>query len=240
MKNCPSCGASAEGEANYCVSCGNRLPVVCSNCGADNLVESRFCHSCGSELGSAEAASPPPPFVVCPRCNSINDDRTTFCYSCGLPLDEFGAGAARPTVVAVAAGGTPAGFWIRLAAWFIDSVILVMVHLALLVILPGISIEAYYTDDALWTRADTIMALVGAAYYTVGVSVFSTTLGKRALGLYVLRRDGRKVNGLRALGRHLASGVSMLILGVGYLMIAFSNDKRALHDHICDTVVVRR
>ena len=241
MSNCPNCGAMAEGAANFCVSCGSRMPLICSGCGADNHSESRFCHSCGSELATpAVTAAPPPSSVSCPRCTAVNDARTTFCYSCGLPLDEFG-GVPGPTAkVAVAAEGTPAGFWIRLLAWFIDTVVLVMVQLALLAALPGTSIEAYYSDDAFWTRADGIMAIVGAFYYTVGVSVFSTTIGKRALGLYVIRRDGTRVSGLRAFGRHLASGVSALVLGVGYLMIAFSSDKRGLHDHISDTVVVKR
>ncbi len=136
--------------------------------------------------------------------------------------------------------GTPAGFWIRLLAWLIDAIVLVIVQLILLTLMPGTSIEAYYSSDALWTAADSIMTIVGAIYYTVGVSVFSTTVGKRSLGLYVLRPDGSKVSGLRALGRHVASGLSALLLFIGYLMIAFSSDKRGLHDHICDTVVVRK
>ena len=173
----------------------------------------------------------------------MNDARTTFCYACGLPLEEFGgapARAASTSASAVAASGIPAGFWIRLLAWLIDSVVLVLVHLVLLAIMPGTSIEGYYSNDALWTIADSIMAIIGAIYYTVGLSVFSTTVGKRVLGLYVLRRDGTKVSGLRAFGRHLSGGISMLVVGIGYLMIAFSSDKRGLHDHICDTAVVKR
>ena len=136
--------------------------------------------------------------------------------------------------------GTPAGFWIRLLAWLIDSIVLVIVQLILLTLMPGTSIEAYYTSDTFWTTADSLMTIVSAIYYTIGVSVFSTTVGKRTLGLYVVRLDGTKVSGLRAFGRHLASGLSALLLFIGYLMIAFSSDKRGLHDHICDTVVVRR
>ena len=241
MSNCPNCGKTAEGSANFCVSCGTRLPLTCSSCGSLNEADSRFCHSCGSGLGAPAAiVAAPPASLSCPRCHAVNDARTTFCYSCGLPLEEFGGAGARAAVAAVGDLGKPAGFWIRLLAWFIDTVVMVIVHLALLTALPGTSIEAYYSSDAFWTRADSIMAIVGAVYYTAGVSVFSTTIGKRALGLYVLRVDGTKVSGLRALGRHVASGISAIILGIGYLMIAFSSDKRGLHDHICDTVVVKR
>ena len=236
MSNCPNCGAAAEGSANYCVRCGSRLAIGCPNCGSANQADSQFCHSCGNALAATAPRLPQPVAVLCPRCQSTNEAGTTFCYSCGLPLEEFGAVPRRTTVAA----GIPAGFWIRLLAWLIDTAILVSVQLVLLTLLPGTSIEVYYSDDSFWTTADGVMAIVGAIYYTVGVSALSTTLGKRALGLYVLRRDGTKVGGLRAFGRHVASGLSALLLGIGYLMIGFSSDKRGLHDHICDTVVVKR
>ena len=235
MSNCPNCGAASDGAANYCVRCGSRLGAGCPSCGVINRADSLYCHACGSALATA-TPSPTPASIACPRCGSANVPGATFCYSCGLPLEEFG-GLPGPTVVAV---GVPAGFWIRLLAWFIDTVVLAGVHLILLTIMPGTSIELYYADESLWTTADSIMIILSAAYYTVGVSVFSTTLGKRAVGLYVLRRDGTRVSGLRAFARHVASGISALLLFIGYLMIGFSQDKRGLHDHICDTVVVRK
>ena len=136
--------------------------------------------------------------------------------------------------------GVPAGFWIRLIAWFIDSILLIGVQLLLLTLIPGVSIEGYYSDESLWTWPDAMMTIASAVYYTVGVSVFSTTVGKRAFGLYVLRSDGSRVSGLRAFCRHLASGLSFLLLGIGYLVIVFNRDKRGLHDYICNTVVIKR
>ena len=238
MINCTNCGRQVEASANYCVHCGNRMPVACSSCGAANQADSLYCYACGSRLGAALPPSPPPE-LACPRCHASNRAGTTFCFSCGYPLEASraeGFAASGPAPVA----GVPAGFWVRLLAWFIDSILLIAVQLLMLTLVPGISVESYYSDESLWTWPDTIMVLVGAAYYTVGVSVYSTTIGKRALSLYVLRRDGTKVSGPRAFGRHLATGLSALVLFVGYLMIAFSSDKRGLHDHICDTIVVRR
>ena len=236
MRNCPNCGAAAEDAANYCVGCGSRLASGCPNCGAANQPDSQYCQACGSALTAPGPSLSRSDSVACPRCSSVNQPGTTFCYSCGLPLDDFG-GAARPAACAV---GLPAGFWIRLLAWIIDSIVLFIGHVILLAIMPDSSVEGYYSDDTIWTAADSITAIVGALYYSVGVSVFSTTVGKRALGLYVLRVDGTKVGFLRAFCRHLAGGISALLLFMGYLMIGFSRDKRGLHDHICDTVVVKR
>lgn len=212
----------------------------CPSCGVVNRTESLYCRACGTALSAAAPNPFRPPSMPCPRCSSLNAPGTSFCYSCGLPLDEFAGTPMRTAAGVVRLAGTPAGFWIRLVAWLIDSLVLVGAQLILLTLMPGTSIEAYYTDNSLWTASDTIMSIFGAIYYTVGVSVFSTTVGKRALGLYVLRPDATKVGGLRALGRYFAGGLSSFLLGIGFLMIAFSSEKRGLHDHICDTVVVRK
>ena len=233
--NCPNCGASAESGANYCVRCGGRLPMTCSNCRAISPPDSRFCQACGSALGAAEPVRfRPVQNIPCPRCHADNGPGATFCYACGLPLDEQAPRQAETFV----AGGVPAGFWIRLLAWFIDFVVLIVAELLLIAVLPGISIEAYFAEEFSWDWYDTFLTLVNIAYYVIGVSAFSTTVGKRVLGLYVLRRDGSKIGLGRAFARYLAYIPSMMLLGIGYLMIGFSRNKRGLHDYICDTVVV--
>ena len=76
------------------------------------------------------------------------------------------------------------------------------------------------------------------AYYTIAVAIWATTIGKRVFGIYILQSDGSKVGFFRALARALAISLSWITLGIGFLMIAFRGDKRALHDLICGTVVV--
>ena len=87
---------------------------------------------------------------------------------------------------------------------------------------------------------DTFFLLVNALYAIIGWSVWSTTIGKRIFGLYVLRPDGSKLGFGRAFARWLATNLSLILLGIGFLMIAFRRDKRGLHDLICDTMVVKR
>ncbi len=60
------------------------------------------------------------------------------------------------------------------------------------------------------------------------------------MGLRIVRSDGSRVSYLRALGRHFAEFISALILYIGYIMVAFDSEKRALHDHICDTRVIQK
>lgn len=231
---CSGCGAPvAAADAKFCVICGGPLPTDCPNCGAANPADSRYCRVCGTGLmAGISSPAPQPAAVSCPRCRASNDVNDLFCYACGLPLDEPDRRRAGQLV----AGGVAAGFWIRLLAWFIDFIILTAAELILAALSPY--------DTGLWTWQDTILLLIALlippAYTTIGVSVFSTTVGKRVLGLYVRRSDGSRAGPLRALARYLAYIPSALLLGIGFLMIGFSGDKRGLHDHICDTVVIKR
>jgi uncharacterized RDD family membrane protein YckC len=65
------------------------------------------------------------------------------------------------------------------------------------------------------------------------------TPGKMALGMKVIRADGQPLSVGLSLGRWAASWVSCLTLFIGYIIAAFDAQKRTLHDHICDTRVVR-
>ena len=87
---------------------------------------------------------------------------------------------------------------------------------------------------------DLINYVMGFGYATLLVGAFGTTVGKRPFNLYILRPDGTRVGYGRALGREAARFLSSLLLGAGFLWVLFRADKRALHDLIADTVVIRR
>lgn len=66
------------------------------------------------------------------------------------------------------------------------------------------------------------------------------TLGKWATGLRLERRDGGQLDWWRVLLRHFVGyPVSLLTLGLGFLVAAFNAQGRALHDLIAGTIVVR-
>jgi uncharacterized RDD family membrane protein YckC len=60
-----------------------------------------------------------------------------------------------------------------------------------------------------------------------------------ACKLKVVMAEGDRVSYARAIGRHFAKYISGLILCIGYIMIGFDEQKRALHDRICDTRVIK-
>ena len=67
------------------------------------------------------------------------------------------------------------------------------------------------------------------------------TLGKMALGLRIVRFDGTQLSFGRATARHFAKAIATpaVPLLIGYIMAAFTNRKRALHDILADTLVIK-
>jgi uncharacterized RDD family membrane protein YckC len=96
------------------------------------------------------------------------------------------------------------------------------------------------TADATIT-AGLIVAAIVAALDLIALPAFTgRTVGKWATGLRVERRDGERVGIVRSLVRHTVGYLASLVtLGLGFLIAAFSREGRALHDVIAGTIVVR-
>jgi uncharacterized RDD family membrane protein YckC len=138
--------------------------------------------------------------------------------------------------VAVAGEIAYAGFWIRVGAKIIDGIVLSVVGFIL-----GVAGEFIISQGMARSVLQNILSLVlTIGYTTYFLGAYSATPGKMACGLRVVRPDGEKISYARAFGRCFAEFVSSLILGIGYLMVIFDEEKRALHDRICDTRVVKK
>ncbi len=145
-----------------------------------------------------------------------------------------------------------AGFWIRFLAKFIDGIAIIFLRfianvvcsLLLFGILSVFSSGADGPAIALMVVFQIFMALVvwgvGFAYHLFFTRKYDATPGKLALGLRLLRADGEKLSVGRIIGRYFAEWISAMILAIGYIMAGFDEEKRSLHDRICDTRVVRK
>jgi len=121
-----------------------------------------------------------------------------------------------------------AGFWIRSAARAVDLIILGMVLSLLRFLVPILP---------LFRGAPFILAL-GGIYEVYFVSARGASPGKIAFNLKIVEADRSALPRSLALGRYFAMGVSVLTIGIGFLMAAFDRQKRALHDRICETRVI--
>ena len=145
--------------------------------------------------------------------------------------------------VSVAGAMDYAGFWIRTAAFVIDLFIIGIVNFVIFVPLGILLPNSSENPMAVFSFLPVIMLLqygIPAAYDTWFVGKYGATPGKMACKLKIAVADGSKLSYLRALGRHFAKYLSGMILLIGYIMAAFDDQKRTLHDRICETRVVRQ
>ena len=186
----------------------------------------RYCAECGRPFSSSELvmvgnAS------VCAQCKPI--------YLQRIREGGQGIGARRY-----------AGFWIRFVARLIDGVILAVVGLIIrlpfLPLLPlsgnQIGAGAIPLFLGLTGLLTLLQVAIGVAYEAYFVSTRGGTPGKLALGLKIIRADGSPVSAGLAAGRYFAQWISALTLAIGYIMAGFDDQKRSLHDRICDTRVI--
>jgi uncharacterized RDD family membrane protein YckC len=100
------------------------------------------------------------------------------------------------------------------------------------------------TDPAWIAHAAGILGLWIAlwwCYFAVGWGLLGATAGKLMLGVRIVDHRGRYPIGLsRAFLRLAAYSVSSVTLGMGHLLIVLRPDRRALHDVLAGTWVVRR
>ena len=125
------------------------------------------------------------------------------------------------------------GFWIRVLAYLVDSVV---VFSAVIVL----AFVAAFLGDIGKALIPLICLLTPLIYWgLMQASARQATFGKALLGMKVTDTSGNRISLLRSLGRELAKWVSGIPLGLGYVMVAFTGRKQALHDMVAATTVTR-
>lgn len=136
--------------------------------------------------------------------------------------------------------GRPAGFWIRLLATIIDSILLVILTLPILLALYG---RDYFSSTELIKGVGDFLVsyVLPALLVMVFWTLWRGTPGKLLLGLRVVdARTGEKLDLLQAVIRYLGYFLSALPLCLGFLWIAFDSRKQGFHDKLARTVVVKK
>lgn len=129
-----------------------------------------------------------------------------------------------------------AGFWRRVAASLIDGIITTVATLPVSIPLMT-RIDDPLTENAVVNLV--VFALSWPYFAMMESGESQATLGKRAMSIVVTDADGRRIGFGRATARYFWKLVSGLILGIGYLMVAFTRYKQGLHDLGARTLVVQ-
>ena len=180
--------------------------------------------------------------ILCSSCRAAIPSTSEACPACGQSLrrvEVLPRGVEReqpPEAVSIPAPAiTPGlradgrreygGFGRRAAAVLVDDLVV------------GVPVFLIIRTFGAWG----VLALLVTWLYDpiMESSRSQATIGKIAFGLIVTDTSFRRISFGRAVGRYFSKILSGLILYVGFLMVAFTPQKRGLHDYIAGTVVLR-
>ena len=214
---------------------GRRPTVTCPNCGARIRQIARYCPDCGVE-------QPPVP---------VSESDVVSGMNVAAPIDSV------PQL------GEYVGFWVRLAAWIIDRLITAVISVLLITAFGG-SIGVQFAElppetlQAPAPEADSA-AEQGPVFGSVSLSVLvfswaisviyhvvltgwrSQTVGKMLLGILVVNADGNRPGWSQLVLRESVGKLaSELPLWLGYFWAGWDGRKRAWHDYLGGTYIVRK
>lgn len=116
------------------------------------------------------------------------------------------------------------GFWFRILASGLDAIIV------------GI---AFGMIQSLWHGFGGVYPFWYAVYCVVLWATKGTTVGGIICGLKLVRLDDRPVTWSVAIVRALGAFLSLVVAGLGFIWVAFDDEKQSWHDKIAGTTIVR-
>ena len=135
------------------------------------------------------------------------------------------------------------GFWIRLVAALIDSIVLTII----IIFLAVLSLVAFGTTLGEGAGVGMFfLVLIFASLATIlykplmEASEYQGTLGKYVLGLKIVDKNGKKISMSSSFVRTILwiIGSQLFLLCLGVLMVGFTEYKQGLHDILANTYVV--
>lgn len=218
--------------------------INCPVCGRSNAAQSERCTFCGSSLRDAAQFSPEG------RDQGISQDMR-HASSTGPYIPTPPTSAPYP-----GAGPLPmptpyyAGFWIRVFAYAIDSLIIhgltgiiaFVSHLGYVAGSGGHSLFGDFASFVFETNYNLfVSAFIGMSlvYFTFFLARSGRTPGKRICRLKVIRADGGDITMAQALLRTVCLLITLFVFSPATLWVAIDRRKQGIHDKIAATFEIR-
>ncbi len=135
---------------------------------------------------------------------------------------------------------TPAKFWYRFASFFLNLFILIFLTdltLAAIISFDLLTVELFSIN--FWILA----GIISASFLVLNIIIQGLSgydIAKGLLGLKLLdANEDRPIGIIRSFLRTILAALSLLILALGYLAIAFNVESKSLHDLLTSSRVVK-
>jgi len=205
------------------------------------------CPHCGFQRELPADRLPAVPVrVTCPRCREqfpFVPPAPAPSVPTVLPAPATAAAEEAAGLDAAQAAALPkAGFWIRVVASLVDSTLVSLLQFIFgtALVAAAVALTGGGEDHLGMVIAWSFGPALGVLYYVGFTGYCGQTPGKMALRIKVIRSDGNDIGyGTAFLRETVAKFLSALILGIGYLMVAFDEQKQGLHDRLVKTYVIK-
>lgn len=182
--------------------------------------------------------------MFCAKCGTRVAAEAVQCTLCGTLLPGHDASELRtPARVIVPEPARYGGFWRRLVALLLDTLVLYFPAATIRVVLglPAVNLlNTIDVDSSATMLASSLELFIDWLYVALLVASPSrATLGMMVMDLQLTGLAGERVSFLRATGRYFAQFLSIATGGIGYFMQPFTSRRQTLHDMLSSTVVVR-
>jgi len=134
------------------------------------------------------------------------------------------------------------GFWPRVAASLLDSILIVAITYPLLYMAYG---SDYFLGEEFAIYHGNVDFLLSYVFPAVAAILFwrykSATPGKMAIGAIIVDEStGDAPSTGRLIGRYFGYFPAMLILGLGLFWVGWDSKKQGWHDKMAKTIVIKR
>ncbi|OAI03504.1 hypothetical protein A1353_14400 [Methylomonas methanica] len=131
------------------------------------------------------------------------------------------------------------GFWPRVGASIIDSILMAMIMLPILMAFYGE--EYWFSESFVQGPVDLLVSYIFPAAAVIAFWVAKqATPGKIAISAKIVdAKTGNPPSTGQFIGRYFAYYLSTFPLGLGLLWVAFDSRKQGWHDKLAGTLVVR-
>jgi len=207
-----------------------------------------FSQACPNEFAATTATVVAGAEAVCAECGGIFDKNDMIphgpAYICAKCKPVFMQKLAEGATINTG-GLNYASVGTRFGAMVLDNILIGVVNFGIQLAITFSMASAAQASSSLALGLQVILIVIslgiGAVYETWMVGKFGATLGKMACKIRVVTADGGRVTYPRALGRYFAKLLSQMICLIGYIMALFDKEeRRTLHDRICNTRVVMK
>jgi uncharacterized RDD family membrane protein YckC len=127
------------------------------------------------------------------------------------------------------------GFWLRLVAFIIDCIVIVIASKILfgdrIVTMSGGSVSAQF---------DGIFILIPLLYVILFWKFFGATPGKMILKMQIVSEDNKELSWKNVLMRAFGYFISAIVILIGFFWIGFDKNKQGWHDKIAKTLVIKK